>query len=103
MAVLGGGGTRRAQSVANSSSHTAARGRTLHVVGLDASSVFLAKLAVDVGQFFQSEDVIVVDVVHVDAFAVGAAEVEGVSDDVAALFGGGVFNQQTFHRGCFVL
>ncbi len=103
MAVFGDDGTRRAQSVANSSSHAAARGRTLHVVGLDASSVFLAKLAVDVGQFFKYKEVTSLGVVDVHGFAVVSAEVEALSDDVAALFGGGVFNQQTFHRGCFVL
>lgn len=54
--------------------------------------MLLAKFAVDVGEFFKPEYVVVVEIVHVDALAVGTAEGKGGLYYFNALFCGGVFD-----------
>lgn len=61
------------------------------IISSNAARVFLAKFAVDVGELFEAEDVVVVEVVHVDALAVGTAEGKGGLYYLNALFCGGIF------------
>ena len=53
--------------------HYASR-RFFAVFSLYGASVLLTELAVDVSQFASAEDIVVVHIVHVDAFAVSVAE-----------------------------
>ena len=53
--------------------HYASR-RFFAVFSLYGASVLLTELAVDVSQFASAEDIVVVHIVHVDAFAVAVAE-----------------------------
>lgn len=61
------------------------------IVSSDGSCMLLAKFAVDVGELFETENVVVVEVVHVDALAVGTAEGKGGLYYLNALFCGGIF------------
>ena len=62
------------------------------IISSNAACMLLAKFAVDVGELFETEDVVVVEVIHVDAFTVGTAEGKGFLDYFNALFCGGIFD-----------
>lgn len=47
--------------------------RSILIISSNAACMLLAKFAVDVGEPFETEDVVVVEVVYVDAFTVGTA------------------------------
>lgn len=66
--------------------------RSILIISSNAACMLFAKFAVDVGELFETEDVVVVEVVHVDALAVGTAEGKGGLYYLNALFCGGIFD-----------
>ena len=66
--------------------------RSILIISSNAACMLLAKFAVDVGGLFETEDVVVVEVVHVDAFTVGTAGGKECLDYFNALFCGGIFD-----------
>ena len=66
--------------------------RSILIINSNAACMLLAKFAVDVGELFETEDVVVVEVVHVDAFTVGTVEGKGCLDYFNTLFCGGIFD-----------
>ena len=66
--------------------------RSILIINSNAACMLLAKFAVDVGELFETEDVVVVEVVHVDAFTVGTSGGKECLDYFNALFCGGIFD-----------
>lgn len=83
------------------SAHAAPASGAVHCrVGFDFSSMSFAEFEVDFCQLLQSEDVVVVHIVHVNAFAVGTAKVQRVFYDFNALLSCCIFISKLFMCRC---
>ncbi len=82
------------------SHHTFGSGH-LAVVGFHRAGIALAKCGMDLSQFFSSEYIVVVHIVHVDTLTLSVAKGKRGLHNLHPLVDGGVLYQYTFHRCCF--